>query len=52
MELEELKRVWDNFDKKLDKQQSIDKEILKQLILSRPEKRLKWMRFQSMLVLL
>ncbi len=49
MELEELKKSWTHFDKKLDGQRIIDKEVLKQIILNRPEKRLKWMRFQSML---
>jgi hypothetical protein len=47
MELEELKNSWDSFEKKIEQQRSIDKEILRQIILKRPESRLKWMRFQS-----
>ena len=44
MEWTELQAMWQQYDVRLAESTRINKEILKQMLRSKPEKRLKWMR--------
>jgi len=47
MEIEELKEIWKNYDKKLDKIELVNRKILESIISKKTEKRLFWMKLQS-----
>src|SRR6056297_786335 len=47
MELSELKEMWQQNDKKLSENTRINKEILKQMLISKPEKRILWEKVKT-----
>jgi hypothetical protein len=47
MELNEIQNMWAQYDKKLAENTRLNKEILKRMLLAKPEKRLQWMRIKA-----
>lgn len=47
MELSELQNLWLNNDQKLKENLRLNREILKQLLQKKPERRISWIKFQS-----
>jgi len=47
MELDELKNIWVRYDKKISDNTRINKEILKRMLISKPEKRLNWIKIKA-----
>lgn len=52
MELQDLKDAWKNYDEKLDKIEQINRQILENVISSKTERKLFWMKIQSVLGIL
>ena len=48
MEYKELESLWKRYDEKLDKLEKINKKLLKDSLLNKPQKKLNWMKFQSL----
>ena len=48
MELSELQNLWSNNDQKLKENLRLNREILKQLLLRKPERRISWLKFHSL----
>lgn len=48
MELSELQNLWSNNDQKLEENLRLNREILKQLLLRKPERRISWLKFHSL----
>ncbi len=44
MELVELQAIWQQYDRKLSDNTRLNKEILKRMLITKPEKRLNWMK--------
>ncbi len=49
MELQELKEIWKNYDEKLDKIERVNRQILENVISRKTERKLFWMKIQSVL---
>ena len=47
MELDELKNIWEQYDKKITDNTRLNKEILKRMLISKPEKRLNWIKIKA-----
>ena len=47
MELVELQNIWQEYDKKLSENTHLNKEILRLLLLSKPQKRLNWIKIKA-----
>jgi cation transport ATPase len=47
MELLQLENIWKEYNKKLAQNTSINKEILKRMLISKPEKRLSWIKIKA-----
>jgi hypothetical protein len=47
MELIELQNIWQQYDKKLSENTRINKEILKMMLKSKPEKRVTWIKLKA-----
>jgi hypothetical protein len=47
MELIELQNIWQQYDKNISKTMEINKEILRRMLISKPEKRLNWMKIKA-----
>jgi hypothetical protein len=47
MELIELQNIWLQYDKKLSENTRLNKEILKRMLKSKPEKRVTWMKIRA-----
>lgn len=47
MELDELKNIWVQYDKKISDNTRLNKEILKRMLISKPEKRLNWIKIKA-----
>jgi hypothetical protein len=47
MELDELKNIWVQYDKKITDNTRLNKEILKRMLISKPEKRLNWFKIKA-----
>src|SRR5665647_3047976 len=47
MELVELQAIWQQYDKKLSDNTRLNKEILKRILISKPEKRLTWLKIKA-----
>jgi uncharacterized membrane protein YbhN (UPF0104 family) len=45
MELTELQALWQQYDARIAENTRINKEVLKQMLRTKPERRLKWMKF-------
>jgi hypothetical protein len=48
MELFELQELWQQTDKKISENIQLNKEILRKMLISKPEKRLTWMRARAL----
>ena len=47
MEFEELKSMWAKYDSKLDNLEKMNKRIILETLLTKPRKKLKWIKFKS-----
>jgi len=47
MELNELQNIWVQYDQKITDNTRLNKEILKKILLSKPEKRLNWIKIKA-----
>jgi hypothetical protein len=47
MELTELQNIWQQYDKKLSENTRLNKEILKMMLKSKPEKRVAWIKLTA-----
>jgi hypothetical protein len=47
MELIELQNIWQQYDKKLSENTRLNKEILKMVLKSKPEKRVTWIKLKA-----
>ncbi|NLM67029.1 MAG: hypothetical protein GX180_07630 [Enterococcus sp.] len=47
MELIELQSIWQEYDKKISENTRLNKEILKLILLDKPQKRLNWIKIKS-----
>jgi hypothetical protein len=47
MELLELQNIWQEYDKKLSENTRLNKEILRLMLLSKPQKRLNWIKIKA-----
>jgi hypothetical protein len=47
MELIELQNIWQQYDKKLSENTHLNKEILKMMLKSKPEKRVTWIKLKA-----
>jgi acyl-ACP thioesterase len=47
MELIELQNIWVQYDKKLTDNTRLNKEILRRMLISKPEKRLNWIKISA-----
>ena len=47
MELIELQNIWGEYDKKIANNTRLNKEILRRMLLSKPEKRLNWIKIKA-----
>jgi len=47
MELNELQKMWIQYDKKVSDNTRINKEILKRMLILKPEKRFNWMKVKA-----
>jgi hypothetical protein len=47
MELIELQVIWQQYDKKLSANTEVNREVLKQILISKPEKRLNWEKIKA-----
>jgi hypothetical protein len=47
MELTELQNIWQQYDRKLSENTRLNKEILRMMLISKPQKRVTWLRFSA-----
>lgn len=47
MELNELQNIWLQYDQKITENTHLNKEILKKILISKPEKRLNWIKIKA-----
>lgn len=47
MELNELQNIWSQYDRKITDNTHLNKEILKRMLMSKPEKRLNWIKIKA-----
>jgi hypothetical protein len=47
MELTELQNIWQQYDKKLSENTRLNKEILRLMLLSKPQKRVTWIKIKA-----
>jgi hypothetical protein len=47
MELAELQNIWHEYDKKISENTRLNKEILRLMLLSKPQKRLSWIKIKA-----
>jgi len=47
MELEDLQNIWVQYDKRIADNTRLNKEILKRMLISKPEKRLNWIKIKA-----
>jgi hypothetical protein len=52
MELTELQNIWKDFDRKITDNVRLNKEILKRMLISKPEKQLNWIKIKAGFTLL
>ncbi|MFO7576068.1 MAG: hypothetical protein R6W67_13015 [Bacteroidales bacterium] len=51
MELSELKTIWKEYDKKLSENTRLNKEILRLILIKKPQRRLNWIKIKSGLLI-
>jgi hypothetical protein len=49
MELSELQNIWQDYDKKISQNTRLNKEILRLMLLSKPRRRLNWIRIRAVI---
>ena len=49
MELVELQNIWQDYDKKLSENTRINKEILRLILIEKPQRRLNWLKIKAAL---
>ena len=49
MELSELQLIWQEYDKKISQNTRLNKEILRLMLISKPQKRLNWIKIRALL---
>jgi hypothetical protein len=47
MELAELQNIWQEYDKKLSENTRLNKEILRLILIEKPQRRLNWIRIKA-----
>jgi glucan phosphoethanolaminetransferase (alkaline phosphatase superfamily) len=47
MELTELQNIWQQYDKKLSENTRLNKEVLKMMLKSKPEKKVNWIKLKA-----
>jgi hypothetical protein len=47
MELTELQNIWQEYDKKISKNTRLNKEILRLILLEKPQRRLNWIKIKA-----
>ena len=47
MELIELQNIWQQYDKKISENMTLNKEILRRMLQSKPEKRITWIKLKA-----
>jgi len=47
MELEELKTMWQKYDRKLDHLEKLNKKLIMKTLSRKPQKKLDWMKYQN-----
>ena len=47
MELIELQNIWQQYDKKISENMTLNKEILRRMLQSKPEKRISWIKLKA-----
>ena len=47
MELTQLENIWKSYDKKITDNTRINKEILRRMLISKPERRLNWVKIKA-----
>jgi len=47
MELDELQNIWLQYDRKITDNTHLNKEILKRMLITKPEKRLNWIKIKA-----
>lgn len=47
MELTELQNMWQDYDKKLSENTRLNKEILRHMLMEKPQKRLNWIKIKA-----
>jgi hypothetical protein len=52
MELTELQNIWQEYDKKISENTRLNKEILRLMLLSKPKKRLNWIKIKAVLTII
>jgi len=52
MELTVLQNIWEQYDKKISENTRLNKEILRRMLLSKPEKRLNWIKIKTVIDLI
>jgi integral membrane sensor domain MASE1 len=52
MEYEELKSMWEKYDSKLNNLEKLNKKIILETLLTKPRKKLKWIKFQNIYTLI
>ena len=52
MELLELQNIWQEYDKKLSENTRLNKEILRVMLLSKPKRRLNWIKIKAGLTII
>lgn len=48
MEYEEIKTIWKKYDDKLDNLEKLNKKMITEILIRKPQKKLNWMRFQNL----
>jgi len=52
MDLLELQNIWQEYDKKISENTRLNKEILRLMLLSKPKKRLNWIKLKACLTII
>ncbi len=47
MEITELQNIWRDYDRKISENTRLNKEILKRMLLAKPQKRLNWIKIKA-----
>ena len=52
MEIEDLKTIWQKYDRKLDNLEKLNKKLVMEIISKKPQRKLEWMKFRSLYALI